>query len=66
MDEAIAERDLLIKEKKGLETRLTEAASRLDDLSNSGSPAKREAALTDREVLDFKEWKLEKKGGGGF
>lgn len=54
VDDIAAERDMLAKEKKGLETRFAEAASRLDDLSQSGSPAKRSAALSDREVLDLK------------
>ncbi|KAK4502141.1 hypothetical protein PRZ48_005564 [Zasmidium cellare] len=54
VDDVAAERDMLVKEKKGLEARLAEAAQRLDDLSQSGSPAKRSAALSDKEVLDLK------------
>lgn len=54
VDDIAAERDMLIKEKKGLEARLTEAAQRLDDLSQSGSPSKRSVALSDKEVLDLK------------
>ncbi|KAF4550467.1 Myosin type-2 heavy chain 1-like protein [Elsinoe fawcettii] len=54
VDDAVAERDLLLKEKKGLEARLSEAAERLQDLSNTGSPSKRDAAQSDKEVLDLK------------
>lgn len=54
VDDVAAERDLLVKEKKGLEARLSEAASRLEELSKTGSPAKRDAASVDREVLELK------------
>ena len=54
VDDVTAERDLLAKDKKGLEGRLSEAAERLEDLSQSGSPSKRDAASLDREVLDLK------------
>ena len=54
VDEVAAERDMLVKEKKSLESRLNEAAERLDDLSENGSPAKRETASSGREVLDLK------------
>jgi myosin protein heavy chain len=54
VDDFAAERDLLVKEKKGLENRLAEAAERLDNLSREGSPAKRDVATADREVLDLK------------
>ena len=56
VDDIAAERDGLVKEKKGLETRLAEAADRLTDLSSSSatSPSKRDAASLDREVLDLK------------
>ncbi|SMY22344.1 unnamed protein product [Zymoseptoria tritici ST99CH_1A5] len=54
IDDVAAERDMLVKEKKGLESRLAEAASRLDDLSQTGTPAKRSAALSDKEVLELK------------
>lgn len=54
VDDVAAERDMLLTEKKGLETRLAEAAASLEDLSRSGSPTKRDAALSDREVLDLK------------
>jgi len=54
IDDVVAEREMLVKEKKGLEARLAEAAASLEDLSRTGSPAKRSAALTDREVLELK------------
>jgi myosin protein heavy chain len=54
VDDVAAERDMLMTEKKGLETRLAEAAASLEDLSRSGSPTKRDAAMSDREVLDLK------------
>jgi myosin protein heavy chain len=54
VDDVAAERDMLMTEKKGLETRLAEAAASLEDLSRSGSPTKRNAAMSDREVLDLK------------
>nr|POF06927.1 myosin type-2 heavy chain 1 [Quercus suber] len=54
IDDVAAERDLLVREKKGIESRLAEAANRLEDLSRDGSPSKRNAASMDREVLDLK------------
>ncbi|GAM85619.1 hypothetical protein ANO11243_036260 [Dothideomycetidae sp. 11243] len=54
MDDAVAERDLLMKEKKGLESRLAEAADRLQSLSTTASPTKRDVALSDKEVLQLK------------
>jgi len=54
VDDVVAERDMLTKEKKGLEARLAEAAKRLDDLSSTGSPSKRDAASADRELLELK------------
>ena len=54
VDDVAAERDILAKEKKSLEGRLAEAAERLEDLSQTGSPSKRDAASMDREVLDLK------------
>ena len=54
IDDVVAERDMLVKEKKGLEARRSEAAERLEDLAQSGSPSKRDAALLDREMLDLK------------
>lgn len=54
MDDAAAERDLLQKEKRGLETRLTEAGDRLEDLARGESPSMRNAAGMDRELLELK------------
>lgn len=54
VDDVTNERDSLIRDKKGLESRLQEAAARLEDLSRSGSPSKRDAATLDREVLELK------------
>lgn len=54
VDDITAERDTLIREKRSIETRLAEAKAGLDDLSNSESPALRNAASTDKEILDLK------------
>ena len=54
MDDVAAERDMLQKEKRGLETRLTEAGDRLEDLARGESPSMRNAAGIDRELLDLK------------
>lgn len=54
-DDVSAERDQLIKEKRGLEARLAEAGDRLDDLAQQGeSPSKRNAAGMDKEILELK------------
>lgn len=53
-DDAAAERDMLQKEKRGLEARLTEAGERLEDLARGDSPSMRNAAGMDRELLDLK------------
>ncbi|KAL9596273.1 MAG: hypothetical protein Q9219_005903 [cf. Caloplaca sp. 3 TL-2023] len=54
VDDVAAERDMLLKEKRSLEGRLTEASDRLDELSRSESPSMRNAAGVDRELLDLK------------
>ncbi|GAB7354758.1 hypothetical protein MBLNU459_g5162t3 [Dothideomycetes sp. NU459] len=54
VDDVAAEKDMLIREKKGLEARLNEATARLQDLSQNGSPSKRNAASADRELLELK------------
>lgn len=54
VDDIAAERDSAIEEKKRLEVRLQEAADKLEDLSNSESPAMRNAAAYDRELLELK------------
>ncbi|KAK5727106.1 class II myosin [Elasticomyces elasticus] len=53
IDDVAAERDMLIREKQGLQARMQEATDRLEDLSNNGSPSKRNAASLDREVLEL-------------
>ncbi|CAG8949018.1 hypothetical protein HYFRA_00002146 [Hymenoscyphus fraxineus] len=54
IDDLNAERDILHREKRGLEARLEEAKAGLDDLSRSDSPALRNAAGIDRELLELK------------
>ena len=54
VDDVSAERDLLVKEKRGLETRLTETGDRLEDLARGESPSMRNAAGMDRELLKLK------------
>ncbi|KAL5429756.1 hypothetical protein PMIN04_000137 [Paraphaeosphaeria minitans] len=54
VDDIAAERDSTIEEKRRLEVRLQEAADKLDDLSNSESPAMRNAATYNRELLELK------------
>lgn len=54
VDDITAERDMLQKEKRGLETRLTEAGDRLSDLSRGESPSRRHGVGMDRELLDLK------------
>jgi myosin protein heavy chain len=54
VDDLAAERDSAIEEKRRLESRLQEAAERLEDLSRSDSPAMRNAAANDRELLELK------------
>lgn len=54
VDDIAAERDSAIEEKRRLEMRLQEAADKLEDLSHSESPAMRNAAAYDRELLELK------------
>ena len=54
VDDVVAERDMLTKEKKGLETRLSEAGERLEELASGQSPSMRNAAGMDRELLELK------------
>ena len=54
MDDVAAERDMLQKEKRGLEARLSEAGDRLEDLARGESPSMRNAAGMDRELLELK------------
>jgi len=54
VDDITAERDALAREKRSIEARLKEAKAGLDDLSKSESPALRNAASTDKQILDLK------------
>lgn len=54
VEDVTAERDMLFKEKKMLETRLTEAGERLEDLAKGESPSMRNAASMDRALLELK------------
>ena len=54
VDDLAAERDMVQKEKRGVETRLSEAGDRLESLARGESPAMRNAARADRELLDLK------------
>lgn len=54
VDDVAAEKDMLQKEKRSLEARLTEAGDRLETLARGESPAMRNAAGMDRELLDLK------------
>ncbi|KAL8792471.1 MAG: hypothetical protein Q9195_004927 [Heterodermia aff. obscurata] len=54
VDDVSAERDDLLKEKRGIEARLTEAGDRLEELARGESPSMRNAAGMDRELLDLK------------
>ena len=54
VDDVSAERDGLLKEKRVIEVRLTEAGDRLEELARGESPSMRNAAGMDRELLDLK------------
>lgn len=54
MDDIVAERDALSKETRSLNERMTDATDRLEQLTMNGSPAKREAAMVDRDMLELK------------
>ena len=54
VDDVAAERDMLQREKRGLEARLEEAKSGLEDLARGDSPSLRNAAGMDRELLELK------------
>jgi len=54
VDDLNGERDLLQREKRGLEARLEEAKTGLEDLAQSDSPSLRHAAGVDRELLELK------------
>ncbi|RFU29605.1 hypothetical protein B7463_g6725, partial [Scytalidium lignicola] len=54
VDDIAAERDLLQREKRGLEARLEEAIAGLEDLARGDSPSLRNAASMDRDLLELK------------
>jgi myosin heavy chain 9/10/11/14 len=54
VDDVTAERDALVREKRSIETRLEEAKAGLDDLAKNENPALRNAASTDKEMLELK------------
>jgi myosin protein heavy chain len=54
VDDVTAERDILLKEKKMLEVRLSEAGERLEELAKGESPSMRNAASMNRELLELK------------
>ena len=53
VDDVSAERDMLLKEKRGLESRLAETGDRLEELARGDSPSMRNAAGLDRELLEL-------------
>lgn len=54
VDEITSERDLLLREKRSIETRLEEAKAGFDELAKGGSPSLRDAAHMDKEILELK------------
>jgi myosin protein heavy chain len=48
------ERDTATKERKNIEQRLAETLERMDELARGSSPSVRNAAATDREILELK------------
>jgi myosin protein heavy chain len=54
LDDVVAERDMLEREKRGLQARLDEAKAGLEELSRGDSPSLRNAAGMDREILELK------------
>lgn len=54
VDDVSAERDMLLKEKKTLEARLSEAGERLEELAKGESPSMRNAAGMERALLELK------------
>ncbi|KAI4602208.1 hypothetical protein KJ359_009446 [Pestalotiopsis sp. 9143b] len=54
VDDVTAERDALDREKRSVEARLKEAKAGLEELANSESPTLRNAASTDKEILELK------------
>ncbi|KAJ6443843.1 myosin type II heavy chain [Purpureocillium lavendulum] len=54
VDEITSERDLLLREKRGVEARLEEAKAGLEELAKGENPSLRDAANMDKEVLELK------------
>jgi myosin heavy chain 9/10/11/14 len=54
IDEASADREQLLREKRSLEARLAETSERLEELAKGDNPSMRKAASTDRDVLELK------------
>lgn len=54
VDDVTAERDLLVREKRSIQARLDEAKAGLEDLAKGESPSLRDAASTDRQMLELK------------
>jgi myosin protein heavy chain len=54
VDDVAAERDALLREKRGLEARLEEAKNGYEDLVRGDSPSLRNAAGLDKELLELK------------
>lgn len=54
VDEVTTERDSLIREKRSVEARLEEAKAGLEDLAKGDSPSLRDAASSDREMLELR------------
>jgi myosin protein heavy chain len=54
VDETSADREQLVREKRGLEARLAEASERLEELAKGDNPSMRKAASMDRDVLELK------------
>lgn len=54
VDDITAEREMLHREKRGLEARLEEAKAGLDDLASGDNPSLRNAANIDKELLELK------------
>jgi myosin protein heavy chain len=55
LDDVVAERDMLEREKRSLQARLDEAKNGLEELSRGDSPSLANAAGMDREILELKE-----------
>jgi myosin protein heavy chain len=54
VDEITSERDLLLREKRSIEARLEEARAGLEELASGENPSLRDAASSDREILDLR------------